>query len=63
VQTVSLFSAFIFSTVDVHKQFIGFQRGKTSTMTKCSNGQSEEDRKKKIIRQQRKNGRKKGDYV
>ena len=58
-----LFNALIFSTVDVHKQFIGFQKGKACTVTKCSNGPFDEDKKKKIIRQRRKNGQKKGDYV
>lgn len=47
------------STVDVHKQFIGFQRGKASTVTKCPSNHSEEEKKKKNVRQRRKNGQRK----
>jgi len=65
LQRITIGKLFFQSTVDVQKQFIGFQRGKASTtITKCPSNHSDEEKKKKNLRQRRKNGRKKGkNYV
>lgn len=55
-----LFYCHNISSIDVQKQFIGFQRGKPGPVKNGHNSHSDEEKKKKNLRQKRKNGKKKG---
>ncbi|KAJ7373892.1 Cytosolic carboxypeptidase-like protein 5 [Desmophyllum pertusum] len=47
------------STIDVHKQFVGFHRGKPGLVKNGHNSHSDEEKKKKSLRQRKKIGRRK----
>ena len=53
----------IISTIDVQKQFTGFNRGKAGPAKNGHNSHSDEEKKKKNLKQKRKNGRKKGKII
>ena len=55
-----LFHCHTISSIDVQKQFIGSQRGKPGPVKNGHNSHSDEEKKKKNLRQNRKNGKKKG---
>lgn len=48
------------STIDVQKQFTGFNRSKAGPVKNGHSSHSDEEKKKKNLRQKRKNGKKKG---
>ena len=57
------FHCHVISTIDVQKQFTGFHRGKAGTVKNGHNSHSDEEKKKKNLRQKRKNGKKKGKII